>query len=412
MSQKDSDAVTFHEVSAFFSEEEWKLLQEWQKELYRNVMKEIHQALISLGPLITTTVCSLRAKEKDQLHSVDTQSRERRPRLTPSQGSTTPKPAVLLRTESEEYIHPNNPLKSEGREANDCLRGGFPGLNPDIPLRKEQEQVSIFIDHLGATIEESVSDPTTGYEVVSLCIKDENVAYEMEHQDSQRMDVPSRPTGKEGINRKKKVGGSLKYPERSSPCKAFPGPAGTMVQVGSQKEATTRNFRDLRAEKSGPSEGGFRNPVHFSVHQPSLSIGVSGRYDAFEGSLSNSQFPNVLANTQQHPQRASTCAGVEKSYLLKGEYTRHMRLHSRERPYACTECGKRFFQKSCLIAHYRTHSSEKPYVCNFCPKRFNRKDYLDGHIRIHTGERPYKCTKCEKSFVWKSHLNNHHRKHT
>ncbi|KAJ1161147.1 hypothetical protein NDU88_001634 [Pleurodeles waltl] len=61
--------VAFCDVAAHFSEEEWELLHEWQKELYRNVMKEIHQALISLGPLIATSVFSLRPKEKNELRS-------------------------------------------------------------------------------------------------------------------------------------------------------------------------------------------------------------------------------------------------------------------------------------------------------------------------------------------------------
>lgn len=41
--------VTFHDVSACFSVEEWGALEDWQKELYKNVMREIHAALLSMG---------------------------------------------------------------------------------------------------------------------------------------------------------------------------------------------------------------------------------------------------------------------------------------------------------------------------------------------------------------------------
>ncbi|XP_078511867.1 uncharacterized protein LOC144770922 isoform X4 [Lissotriton helveticus] len=64
MFQPAPGAVSFHDVSAYFSEDEWKHLKQWQKTLYRNVMKEIHQALVSLGPLIENTVISLSNKEK------------------------------------------------------------------------------------------------------------------------------------------------------------------------------------------------------------------------------------------------------------------------------------------------------------------------------------------------------------
>ncbi|KAJ1204807.1 hypothetical protein NDU88_000245 [Pleurodeles waltl] len=67
MSRQDTDQgpVPTSAIAAYFPEEEWKLLHDWQKDLYRNVMNEIHQALLSLGPLIATSVLSLKAKGKE-----------------------------------------------------------------------------------------------------------------------------------------------------------------------------------------------------------------------------------------------------------------------------------------------------------------------------------------------------------
>ncbi|KAJ1108758.1 hypothetical protein NDU88_006128 [Pleurodeles waltl] len=77
-SQQCSDKVptTFCDVAACFSEEEWKLLHHWQKELYKNVMKQIHQAFSSLGPLIATSVFSLSPKEKGDVCTKDLQDLE------------------------------------------------------------------------------------------------------------------------------------------------------------------------------------------------------------------------------------------------------------------------------------------------------------------------------------------------
>ncbi|XP_069098838.1 zinc finger protein 713-like isoform X3 [Pleurodeles waltl] len=354
--------VTFQDASSYFSEEDWSPLQEWQKELYRNVMKEIHQALISLGPLIATTVWSLRTKVKEELCPSDDQCSDRRPRIK---------------------VPPRYPLPKA-----------------DISLHKE-EPVSIFIDHLGAEIEENRIDTNPDHEVVSFCINDEMEASCIDHEDRKTLESPHSPTGDESTKRKRNIEDSVKYSERALKRKGLSREITTTDLQVSNEEANSRIdmwsqcFQDLRGEKTGQYKSSFNNPSPLSSPRGSPSIEGSDKYDEFESNLPYSQFTEDHPNTPQN-QKPNTCSEGDKSY--------------RVRPYACTECEKSFFHKSHLIMHNRIHSGEKPFVCPFCHKGFNRKDYLGEHIRTHTGERPYKCTNCEKRFIQKSHLNEHQRK--
>ncbi|KAJ1153673.1 hypothetical protein NDU88_006432 [Pleurodeles waltl] len=122
MSQQRSDETTaFIDVTAYFSKDEWKLLHEWQKELYKNVMKEVHHALISLGPLIATTVVTLLAKESEVLCSLNPGSVERRCDLSHSSSDTTDNPYAQVYLNKEDNKCLNYHPDSEEREKNDCI---------------------------------------------------------------------------------------------------------------------------------------------------------------------------------------------------------------------------------------------------------------------------------------------------
>ncbi|XP_069098837.1 zinc finger protein 713-like isoform X2 [Pleurodeles waltl] len=363
--------VTFQDASSYFSEEDWSPLQEWQKELYRNVMKEIHQALISLGPLIATTVWSLRTKVKEELCPSDDQCSDRRPRIKVPPNDAVADPDEVFRENIAESMRLKNPQGSGKRGKTDRRRTkkeeGYPLPKADISLHKE-EPVSIFIDHLGAEIEENRIDTNPG---------------------------------DESTKRKRNIEDSVKYSERALKRKGLSREITTTDLQVSNEEANSRIdmwsqcFQDLRGEKTGQYKSSFNNPSPLSSPRGSPSIEGSDKYDEFESNLPYSQFTEDHPNTPQN-QKPNTCSEGDKSY--------------RVRPYACTECEKSFFHKSHLIMHNRIHSGEKPFVCPFCHKGFNRKDYLGEHIRTHTGERPYKCTNCEKRFIQKSHLNEHQRK--
>lgn len=99
-------------------------------------------------------------------------------------------------------------------------------------------------------------------------------------------------------------------------------------------------------------------------------------------------------------------------FPFSGGLDLHVRRHSGDRPYRCKECDKGFAESSNLKVHMRIHTGEKPHVCTRCGRSFSRVFLLQIHQRTHTGERPYSCEVCSKSFAQQGDLASHKRIHS
>lgn len=56
--------ISFKDLAVRFSEEEWRLLQEGQREFYRDVMRENYETLVSVGEGPRPPECGLQGQKR------------------------------------------------------------------------------------------------------------------------------------------------------------------------------------------------------------------------------------------------------------------------------------------------------------------------------------------------------------
>ncbi|XP_051250767.1 early growth response protein 1 [Dicentrarchus labrax] len=104
---------------------------------------------------------------------------------------------------------------------------------------------------------------------------------------------------------------------------------------------------------------------------------------------------------------------AKSSRSRKSPAGRQCKTPPHERPYACPAdgCDRRFSRSDELTRHVRVHTGQKPFQCRICMRSFSRSDHLTTHIRTHTGEKPFACAECGRKFARSDERKRHAKIH-
>ncbi|KAJ8416017.1 hypothetical protein AAFF_G00380390 [Aldrovandia affinis] len=171
----------------------------------------------------------------------------------------------------------------------------------------------------------------------------------------------------------------------------------------------------------------FQYPVSQSQSSPYF-VGGPMVIDSMAGTEANQQVPPPAPMTPAPPSTASCAAGPSpssqgsetsfdcshcgKSLRSRKNYSKHMFIHSGQKPHQCSICWRSFSLRDYLLKHMVVHTGVRAFQCSVCGKRFTQKSSLNVHMRTHRAERTFSCTVCHRAFTHRTLLERHALQHT
>nr|XP_019605003.1 PREDICTED: zinc finger protein 705A-like [Rhinolophus sinicus] len=354
------ESVIFKDIAIDFTQEEWALLDTFQRKLFRDVMLETIDHLVSVGHQICKSDVIFQLEQGKELWSEATVFLQDQ------------SPGVRSHLKKQEIILMQQMAKK-----------GIPLTKPIQKCRPPEDP----IEHIDLGDEFTHTSALTQHLLIHMGKKPT-----MSQHCGKPLSTDSSLSGHNEMHTGRKL----------CDCHLCWRAFGNCVSLRQHKTTHTgeKPFKCHLCGNGFLQSSDLRNHNQIHTGEKPYECHLCGK--VFSQCLYLKQHEKIHAGEKRYE-----CHQCGKAFSQSSGLSQHKRIHTGEKPHVCLVCGKAFSQSSELTRHNRIHTRRKPYECHQCGNAFSQYANLRRHERTHTGEQPYTCQLCGKAFSHRSSLKRH-----